>query len=421
MQGARATSADATIRDWGSERRASARWLTTGGRGDAQQTVSWRRVPSSPDPDPGDGRGAVPPRRRRRARRRPLRRPWRRQWRRWRLSRRRRRSRRRRWRERAIAAVTAVAEAAAIGSGYRGGGGGRGGYVGNGAHRGGWLSRRSRRRLSWRARLSGAAVATAGTVMAAHGLSALRLWLRLRLSRIITPPYYGADAYPCIRPDGDAVPDLMATGSMAIPAVTAAMGVLLPWLRRRRGWRDRRRHRRRGDRRRDRRQQRANRYHDGDGAVGAIVGGAIGALIGQRDRVRLPKRRRAIAVRGTDDPAFRKPTKSATLGPGGANRRETPVPRKPRSRPNSRRTWRRSPRRPTPAGPRCNASDDTAPIGLAFLSPDCRYLQINQRLTEICGISVEDHLGRHGSRMRAGPGQFSRSHRPHDDGIPTNR
>src|SRR5450432_1761589 len=37
---------------------------------------------------------------------------------------------------------------------------------------------------------------------------------------------------------------------------------------------------------------------------------------------------------------------------------------------------------------------DTAPIGLAVLSPDCRYLRINQRLTEICGISVEDHLGR---------------------------
>ncbi len=36
---------------------------------------------------------------------------------------------------------------------------------------------------------------------------------------------------------------------------------------------------------------------------------------------------------------------------------------------------------------------DTAPIGLAFLSPDCRYLQINKRLTEICGISVEEHLG----------------------------
>ncbi len=37
---------------------------------------------------------------------------------------------------------------------------------------------------------------------------------------------------------------------------------------------------------------------------------------------------------------------------------------------------------------------DTAPIGLAFLSPDCRYLQINQRLTEICGLSVEAHIGR---------------------------
>ena len=37
---------------------------------------------------------------------------------------------------------------------------------------------------------------------------------------------------------------------------------------------------------------------------------------------------------------------------------------------------------------------DTAPIGLACLSPDCRYLQINQRLPEICGLSVEDHLGR---------------------------
>ena len=37
---------------------------------------------------------------------------------------------------------------------------------------------------------------------------------------------------------------------------------------------------------------------------------------------------------------------------------------------------------------------DTIPIGLAFLTPDCRYMQINQRMTEICGISVEDHLGR---------------------------
>ena len=37
---------------------------------------------------------------------------------------------------------------------------------------------------------------------------------------------------------------------------------------------------------------------------------------------------------------------------------------------------------------------DSAPIGLAFLSPDCRYLHINRHLTEICGISVEGHLGR---------------------------
>jgi PAS domain S-box-containing protein len=37
---------------------------------------------------------------------------------------------------------------------------------------------------------------------------------------------------------------------------------------------------------------------------------------------------------------------------------------------------------------------ETAPIGLAFLSADCRYLQINRHLTEICGISVADHIGR---------------------------
>ncbi len=48
----------------------------------------------------------------------------------------------------------------------------------------------------------------------------------------------------------------------------------------------------------------------------------------------------------------------------------------------------------TPASPELRWINDTAPIGLAFLSPDCRYLQINQRLTDICGISVEDHLGR---------------------------
>jgi PAS domain S-box-containing protein len=35
---------------------------------------------------------------------------------------------------------------------------------------------------------------------------------------------------------------------------------------------------------------------------------------------------------------------------------------------------------------------ETAPIGLAFLSTDCRYVMINQHLTEICGIA--DHIGR---------------------------
>jgi PAS domain S-box-containing protein len=49
---------------------------------------------------------------------------------------------------------------------------------------------------------------------------------------------------------------------------------------------------------------------------------------------------------------------------------------------------------PLPQQPALQLVYDTAPIGLAVLSPDCRYLQINQRLTEICGISVEDHLGR---------------------------
>jgi PAS domain S-box-containing protein len=49
---------------------------------------------------------------------------------------------------------------------------------------------------------------------------------------------------------------------------------------------------------------------------------------------------------------------------------------------------------PFPQQPALQLIYDTAPIGLACLSPDCRYLQINKRLTEICGISVEDHLGR---------------------------
>nr|WP_256436609.1 PAS domain-containing protein [Bradyrhizobium sp. CCBAU 51753] len=59
---------------------------------------------------------------------------------------------------------------------------------------------------------------------------------------------------------------------------------------------------------------------------------------------------------------------------------------------------------------------DTAPIGLAYLSPDCRYLQINQRLTEICGISVEGHLGRTVRDCVPGAGRGGRRHRAVDHG-----
>jgi PAS domain S-box-containing protein len=37
---------------------------------------------------------------------------------------------------------------------------------------------------------------------------------------------------------------------------------------------------------------------------------------------------------------------------------------------------------------------ETAPVGLGFLTPDCHYRQINRHLTEICGISIADHIGR---------------------------
>jgi hypothetical protein len=48
---------------------------------------------------------------------------------------------------------------------------------------------------------------------------------------------------------------------------------------------------------------------------------------------------------------------------------------------------------------RCSLICDTAPIGLAFLTLDGRHLQINQRLTEICGISIE---GISGARSHTG-------------------
>jgi len=49
---------------------------------------------------------------------------------------------------------------------------------------------------------------------------------------------------------------------------------------------------------------------------------------------------------------------------------------------------------PVEASPELQLIYETAPIGLAFLSTDCRYLLINQHLTEICGISIADHIGR---------------------------
>jgi PAS domain S-box-containing protein len=78
---------------------------------------------------------------------------------------------------------------------------------------------------------------------------------------------------------------------------------------------------------------------------------------------------------------------------------------KAKQRGSKRRVWRsgRAASRAKPARrgrqtykllPELQLIYDTAPIGLAFLTPDCRYLQINQRLTEICGVSVADHIGK---------------------------
>jgi PAS domain S-box-containing protein len=54
----------------------------------------------------------------------------------------------------------------------------------------------------------------------------------------------------------------------------------------------------------------------------------------------------------------------------------------------------RSPEFGNSSSPELQLIYDTAPIGLAFLTCDCRYLLVNRRLTEICGISVADHIGR---------------------------
>ena len=52
------------------------------------------------------------------------------------------------------------------------------------------------------------------------------------------------------------------------------------------------------------------------------------------------------------------------------------------------------PLEPLVTSPELRLIYETAPIGLAFLSTDCRYVMINQHLTEICGISIANHIGR---------------------------
>ncbi|WP_158749072.1 EAL domain-containing protein [Acidobacterium sp. S8] len=42
---------------------------------------------------------------------------------------------------------------------------------------------------------------------------------------------------------------------------------------------------------------------------------------------------------------------------------------------------------------------DGAPVGLAFLSPDFRYISINQQLAEMNDVTVQKHLGRHVSEI----------------------
>src|ERR1700733_2846871 len=49
---------------------------------------------------------------------------------------------------------------------------------------------------------------------------------------------------------------------------------------------------------------------------------------------------------------------------------------------------------PGASSPELQLIYNTVPIGLAFLTPDCRYVVLNQRLSEICGVSIADHIGR---------------------------
>jgi PAS domain S-box-containing protein len=57
-------------------------------------------------------------------------------------------------------------------------------------------------------------------------------------------------------------------------------------------------------------------------------------------------------------------------------------------------TMERDQVRPLTRSPELQRIYETAPIGLAFLSTDCRYVMINQHLTEICGLPIANHIGR---------------------------
>jgi PAS domain S-box-containing protein len=57
-------------------------------------------------------------------------------------------------------------------------------------------------------------------------------------------------------------------------------------------------------------------------------------------------------------------------------------------------TTERNPVLPLTDSPELQLIYETAPIGLAFLSTDCRYVMINQHLTEICGLPIANHIGR---------------------------
>src|SRR5262245_26216848 len=88
---------------------------------------------------------------------------------------------------------------------------------------------------------------------------------------------------------------------------------------------------------------------------------------------------------------MRKAAKAKRKSPGA--RRSAPSARAPRARLKAA-TLEKQNKQDYGRYPELRLIYDTAPVGLAFLTPDCRYMQINQRLTEICGMSVEDHIGR---------------------------